>query len=143
MASSPVRRAKRSTGQPAGQSPNGLPTKRPGRERCRTAARAKSAKSSTANYAGSRAKQRAPCAAIRSPRAAHPTAAASALATASPARKRPTGRWYIRASRRCSTSNRLTFGNGQSKSPRSTLKAMRAVHVPRGDQPDGDPTRSN
>ena len=31
MASSPVRRARRSTGRRAGQSPNGLPTKHPGR----------------------------------------------------------------------------------------------------------------
>ena len=88
-------------------------------ERCRTAAR-KSAKSSTANYAGSRVKQRAPCVAIRSPRAAPPIAAASVSATASPARKRPTGRQYIRALRPCLTSSRLTFGSGQFKSPRST-----------------------
>jgi hypothetical protein len=58
--------------------------------------------------------------AIRSPRAACPTAAASASATALPARKRLASRRYIRASRRCSTSNRLTFGNGQFKSPRNT-----------------------
>ena len=88
-------------------------------ERCRTTARKKSAKSSTASYADNRAKTTCPCAAIRSPRAAHPTAAASVSVTASHARKRPTGRRYIRV-KALLDKQPDDVRNGQFKSPRST-----------------------